>query len=480
MKNNAVLSRRDMLKTGAGSVAGLAASGCGIFGKKRPNLIVVMSDQQRRQALGFMNEDPVTTPNLDWFATQSFVCTDAVTASPSGAPYRATLMTGRYPSSTGVTGNEMGLGLDEVTVSQSLKDAGYRTGFIGKWYLYDNGITDTPTWHFGDMGQFVPRDHRFGFDYWHASNCNHRAFHLLYYEDDQAPVINSEGWQPEHDIDTAISFIERHGTSSEPFALFISMVPPHNTYGSGFSRHEVFPGEEQLPSLYHTQYHAPEDYEKPYNNMKFKRRKNVAGNFWAGALPGYFGACNAVDDQFGRLLRSLSDQGIYDDTIIAYTSDHGEMMGSHNRKGKGVWYEESVGIPFFVRWPDHIVPQQNDVLFNSVDVMPTLLGTLGIEVPGTVEGTDYSRLLFGKDMTKPDSALIGYGNWRALRTPRYTFVARKIPVLDKPDMFMFDNERDPYQMKPLREGESGREFIALREELWDWLARTGDDFGKAV
>jgi len=242
-----------MMALGIGGAAGVLA-GCGTRGRKRPNLLFVLADQHRRQALGFMNEDPVITPALDAFAGESAVFTNALSSSPLGAPYRASLMTGRYPVSTGVTTNGVGLGKDEAALGALLKNAGYRTGFIGKWQLFDNGLGDDIAWQVGSRGQFVPPEHRFGFDYWHATNCFHCTFWRLYYEDTPEPVVDEEGWQPEHEADAAIRFIKSEAAGKRPFALFVSMVPPHNTYGGEFERHAPFPasGSPSPPTRHST------------------------------------------------------------------------------------------------------------------------------------------------------------------------------------------------------------------------------------
>jgi arylsulfatase A-like enzyme len=257
------------------------------------------------------------------------------------------------------------------------------------------------------------------------------------------------------------------------------MVPPHNTYGGEFERHAPFPGERFAEPTYQTQYHAPEKYEVLYRDMTTERRKNVDGDFWPEALPGYFGAITGVDVQFGRLMQCLDETGVKDDTIVIYTSDHGDMMGSHNRRGKQIWYEESIGIPFIVRWPGHVAPKREDMLFSSVDVMPTLLGLLDIAVPKTVEGGNYSPALLGGEVLKPPSALLGFGSWRAVKTADATFVAHKYPQQDRVDMFFYDNLADPFQLTQVRDARNPS-FDRLRDELARWLGKTGDPFMKLV
>jgi arylsulfatase A-like enzyme len=478
---NKELTRREFLTVSAGAAAGVAGLGKVWGGEdvkegvNRPNILFVMSDQQRRHALGFMNQDPVITPHIDKFAAESLVLTDALTAYPVCGPYRATLMTGRYPCSTGLDDNEKGLQLSEVGFGTALKDAGYQTGYIGKWHIYDNGLGDWRLYHFNDKGQFVPKEHRFGFDYWHAVNCNHRTFYKLYYEDSKTPVVNEEGWQITHETDTAINYIKNIRKKDAPFALFISMVPPHNTHGPGFEPYILRPEEEKVEPLYRTQYHAPKKYEDLYRGKDLKRRDNVETDYGKIALPGYFGGCTAVDDEFGRMMKCLEEEGLVENTIVVYTSDHGEMMGSHGRFQKGFWYEESIGIPFIIRWPEKLKPGRNDVLLNSVDVMPTILGLIGAAIPKPVEGKDLSQVFLGQTGDKPKAALAQHKNWRALRTSRYTFVAEKRP--NKTDLFFYDNQKDPYQKSPVRKGQGQDEtFNSLLNDLKMYLLQTRDRF----
>lgn len=481
MASGSKITRRRFLVMTAGGVLGLL--GCDKSGERKdkgqagPNLLFVFSDQQRRHALGFMKEDPVITPNIDKFASEALVLDNALSCYPLCGPYRGTLMTGRYPLTTGVDFNGKGLKLSEIGFGSALKNAGYQTGYIGKWHLYDNGIDDWRDWHFIEKGQFVPKEHRFGFDYWHATNCNHRTFYKLYYEDGEESVVNEDGWQITHETDTAIDYIKNKRSKDRPFALFVSMVPPHNTHGPGFEPYILTPNETKRPPLYRTQYHAPKKYEALYRERKLKRRPNVPDDLGEIALPGYFGACTAIDEEFGRMMKCLEEEGIDENTIVVYTSDHGDMMGSHGRFQKGVWQEESIGIPFIIRWPGRIKPGRNDVIFNSVDVMPTLLSMAGAKVPEPVEGRDRSGILLGKGGQKPESAFIMCGNWRGIRTAGHTFVAQKKNANRPTDMFFHDNQKDPYQMKQIRKGDGQDElFEKLRVQLKDWLIKTNDPF----
>ena len=484
MNRHRGMSRRQAMMTGTLGASSLLAASLpqpSHAATRRPNLVFVFSDQQRRHAIGCMNEDPVVTPNTDRFADDGLLFTNALSASPLCTPYRATLLTGRYPHSTGITGNGAGLRACERTIGTVLKSEGYQTAYIGKWHLFDNGIDKWIDWHFNQRGQYVPPDHRFGFDYWHATNCNHRTFWRLYYENSEEPAICQPGWQPYHDIDMAVDYLKNVRRPDTPFALFVSMVPPHNTHGPGFVHHEVPEYQKNAPQLSRLQHHAPNEYEDIYKGRILRRRKNVADNYGHYCLPGYFGACTGLDDQFGRLLDCIHNEGLDDDTIVVYTSDHGDMMGSHNRFGKSVWYEESIGIPFIIRWPGHVKTGREDILFNSVDVMPTLLGLIGIPIPGTVEGSDLSDVFSDEMQSPPESALIQLDRWRALRTNRYTYVVSGNNKGRTFDRFLYDRDNDPYQLHPLRAGDGSDTLLGdMQQHLETWLHRTGDPLAGSI
>ncbi|MDR0353931.1 MAG: sulfatase [Opitutaceae bacterium] len=355
-----------------------------------PNILFVFSDQQRRHALGFMGEDPVRTPHLDRFAAESAVCDHAVACNPISTPNRGIMMTGLYPTRTGVYANDHGLRPGTPTIGDHLKTAGYWTAYIGKWHIHDS------------TSRFVPRDRRQGFDYWHATNCNHDTFTRRYWEENETPVIDTPGWQPPHETDTALRAL-RDRPRDRPFALFLSWTPPHNTHGPGFIRHRDVElprdmADEMRAVGYplEMQYHAPEEFEAHYQNgAPPPRRANVPGDYARDALAGYFGACESLDAEFGRLLAGLDRQGLAENTLVIYTSDHGEMLGSHGRMQKSIWFEESIGVPLLVRWPGRIAPARHPLVFNSLDWAPTLLGLAGAPAPtpARFDGTDHSATL---------------------------------------------------------------------------------------
>jgi arylsulfatase A-like enzyme len=422
----------------------------------RPNLLFVFSDQQRRQAVGFAGADPVQTPHLDRFARESVVVDHALACCPICTPNRGIMMTGLYPTRTGVYANDQGLAPDCPTIGHDLRQAGYWTGYIGKWHI-----------HAGDC--FVPRAYRSGFDYWHATNCNHEVFTQKYWEEGPDPVLDVPGWQPPHETAVAQRCL-RERPKGQPFALFVAYTPPHNTHGPGFDRHaEVELPPDQAAAMHaagyplEMQYHAPEEWERGYRSQELPRRGNVPGDYAQAALPGYLGSCTAIDHEFGVLLQSLAEAGLADNTIVVYTSDHGEMLGSHGRMQKSSWHEESVGVPLLVRWPGQLAPRRLPLVFNSLDWVPTLLGLLGIAPARPLDGSDLTTDLHA-GAGEERAALLGYfamrctamdgtpagvaQGWRALRTRDRSYVVTAGSKSARAEHRCYDLVADPLQLRP--------------------------------
>jgi arylsulfatase A-like enzyme len=497
MKN---ISRRRFIKNSAGTSTALLLASCArgkTSGadtvKSRPNILFVFPDEFRKQAMGFLGEDPVITPALDGFAQQGMVFTNACSSYPVCSPFRAMLMTGKYPLSNGVYGNcftgtaDKGIALrvSDRCFSDVLHDGGYATGYIGKWHLdtpveenapytegyrkWDGNIWDAYT---------PPGPRRHGFEFWHSYGCcdNHLAPH--YWHGD-APVeerIDVKGWSVEHETNVAIDYIQNktgeHRDRKKPFALFISWNPPHPPY-------------HMVPEKY-LEYYKDKTPEELLNRGNVDlSRKSMKTQAARGAVKQYFAAVTGVDEQFGRLLSCLKEEGLEDNTIVVFTSDHGEMMGSHDRMQKSVWYEESFGIPFIIRWPGKIPVRRETMPLGVTDFMPSILALAGLGemVPQDVEGSDYSGVMAGTSAERGKSAYYVVPSLnpgpqtgaRAVRTERYLFGVMRNQRGER--FTLFDLETDPYQLKNIAGKDPALE-AELTAELNRWLAKTKDPWGK--
>lgn len=493
------MNRRTFLQTSMAGIAGYSLASQPMWAEGTPstsgyNVIFVHTDQWRAQAMGFRNEDPVLTPNLDAFRRDSINFNNAIACAPVCSPNRACWFTGRYPQNHGVIKNGAEQVRPEQLLSRNFKENGFRNGYIGKWHL--NGRNAHREWK-GITPEFIRSD----YDYWTSAIHNHAHFVLNFEE--QGEVKNyGLGWQPDHITDKAIEFMKQK--DERPFNLVVSYGPPHNgSYSQKYSVEKRYtPGNEgHAESGYG--YYAPKDYEALYEDIDATTiRPNIAtegfGDQFEAAAKGYLGACTALDDAFGRLVQHLKQSGLYEKTIIVFSSDHGEMLGSHNLMTKGVPFEESIRIPMMIRVPG-ATPYEDHRLFNSVDLMPTLMGLTGQDIPTDVDGKDFSKTLDPIKLSKldPELAYMGYAGWRGFRSQRYSYVAsaragkllngREIAYIcakRRPaDHMLFDLENDPYQLEPILKGD-GRHTDSLidefHSELYTHLKPLGETISESV
>ena len=411
------LTRRDFVKTAASAIPVIA------FGKQmcaaertdeRPNLVFVFADQMRAHAMGCMGNKQIITPNLDELASEGILVTNGISAQPVCTPYRAQLMTGRYGHSTGVIHNDIRLPDNERVIGEVMKENGYSTGYIGKWHL--SGDRDNP----------VDAKNRRGWDFWAVRNCSHAHTKPEYWLNDSKEPIRVPGWEPDIQTDLALEFINKNKQS--PFCLFLSFGPPHNPYK------------------------APDEYVNMYRGKKLTARPNVP-KAKTKTLRQYYAMTTSLDACMGRIKNALKEAGISKNTIVVFTSDHGDMLGSQGHKLKQRPWEEAINIPLIVRYPRKIDGgQRRDWIVSSVDIMPTLLGLCGIPVPANVEGMDYSATFTGQSTKERDAAFLfnvhhGSGpgtDWRGIRTKEWIYAYHA-----SGDWILYNLRKDPYQLKNL-------------------------------
>lgn len=392
--------------------------------------------------MGCMGNEQVITPHLDKMAGEGLLVTNAVSAQPVCTPYRAQLLTGRYGHSTGVIHNDIRLPDSETLISEQMKKAGYATGYIGKWHLA------------GNRKDPVDAKSRRGWDFWAVRNCSHSHFWPVYWLNDAKEPIKVKGWEPDVQTDLAIEFINKK--KSEPFCLFLSFGPPHNPYK------------------------APKKYQDMYKDKKLKNRPNVPGGDTKN-LREYYAMVTSLDSCMGRINDALAEAGVADDTIVVFTSDHGDMLGSQGHPLKQRPWEESIHVPFIARYPAKIKKGQvRDWVISSVDVMPTLLGMCNAPIPTNVEGMDYSSTLIGKSDKERDAAFLfnvhqggGPGtDWRGIRTKEWTYAFHF-----SGDWIMYDLKNDPYQLKNLIDDPK---YAAKKQELKTQLEAMRKELGESL
>jgi arylsulfatase A-like enzyme len=421
-----------------------------------PNILFVIADQWRAQAFGFAGDPNVRTPHLDRFERQCVNFTQAVAGTPVCSPTRASLLTGQRPQTHGVFLNDVPLSPSAVTLPKILKGAGYDTACIGKWHIDGHG----------SRSAFIPRERRQGFDYWRVLECTHAYNDSAYYADGPEK-LKWDGYDAIAQTRDAQSYLRGRAKAGKPFLLWLAWGPPHNPYET-----------------------APPKYRALYPAETIKLQPNVPPKAHATArreLAGYYAHCTALDDCFGDLLRTLDDTGLATNTIVVFTSDHGDMLWSHDQQRKQRPWEESARVPLLLRAPEslNIEPGRLAATINTEDVMPTLLSLCGQPVPTSVEGYDFTGAMRGGSDPSGGATIVrcispfgefarsrGGREYRAVRSSQYTFV-RDLSGL----WLLYDNEVDPHQLNNLVNKPPHADLQARAEAmLKKKLAEQHDDF----
>lgn len=457
----------------------LAVAACGTVAQDKPNIIYVFPDQFRNSAMAFWDEpdfapyqgwraDPVQTPNLDRFARESVVLSRVMSNCPLSSPYRGIFLTGMYPERSGITLNcmaerpESSLREDAVCISDVLNANDYSCGYIGKLHA-DFPTPNDPAnpGHYvssrdPEWDAYTPAERRHGYSYWYSYGTFdvHKNPH---YWDTDGVRHDPKEYSVKHETDKAIEFLRnRDGQRKKdaPFFLTIAYNPPHSPY-------------ESLDDCMEQDYAI-------YENMSYKQlyvRENADTTLSkAESAKYYFANVTGVDREFGRLLDELKTLGLDRNTIVVFTSDHGETMCSQGTLDpKNSIYTESFNVPFIIRYPGKLRPHVDSVLLSAVDIYPTLLSLAGLgkEIPQTVEGRDLSPVLLenGAKCDVPQAVLYlrnVNGNVdadglvrgffpvaRGVKTDRYTMEIAIKRNGDLSRVMIFDDLKDPYQMRNL-------------------------------
>jgi arylsulfatase A-like enzyme len=421
----------------------------------RPNVLFILADEWRAQATGYFGDANTRTPVLDGLARESLQFPNAVSGTPVCCPYRASLLTGQYPLTHGVLINDVELKPKGVTWGETFARAGYRTGFIGKWHVYGS-----PDGQYGRRLAYIPPEKRFGFDYWKACECSHEYNHSLYYEGNDPRPKYWPGYDAFAQTEDACGFIERQAKAKQAYSLILSLGPPHFPYPA-----------------------APQKYRALYENREIQLRPNVPPEHRAEAtatLRGYYAHIAALDECLARLLATLERTGTAENTIVVFTSDHGDMMRSQGLTTKLYPWDESVRVPFLLRHPRKLGRKGRvvDAALNAPDILPSLLSLCGLRVPDGMEGVDVlgkaarRSALLSLPVPITEALRFGFAEYRGLRTGQHTYV-RSIhgPWL------LYDNQADPYQMRNLCGRVEARDVQArLDRELNAALKEREDEF----
>ena len=422
---------------------------------KKPNIVFVIGDQWRAQSMGYAGNSDVKTPNIDKLASEGINFTNAISTSPVCTPYRAMLLTGQYPLKNGMFMNDVSLNPDSHSFAKILKQEGYNTSYIGKWHLDGNG-----------RSSFIPKERRQGFDYWKALECSHSYNNSKYWGNDDE-LHAWEGYDAAAQTKDAVAYINEQSKNDKPFFMVLSWGPPHAPYKT-----------------------APKEFQEMYKNVDIKLRPNVPealAEKTKELLRGYYAHCSALDSYIKQLQDAIKNNNIEDNTIFVLTSDHGDLLNSHQQMKKQRIYEESAKVPFILKYPALIGTKgkKSDFLLNTLDILPTMLGMSGVTPPNGLDGEDITDIILGKKEDDREATLVTciqpFGQWqraqggkefRGIITKRYTY-AKDL----NGEWLFFDNKEDPYQLNNLANNKSYKTTAEILDELLSKeLNRLNDEF----
>lgn len=436
----------------------------------RPNILVILSDQLRRQALGVHGDPDARTPHLNQLAAQGVYFQNACATSPICVPFRFTFMTGESAHSRKVPGIEWAMSPAERTLADEFNSAGYDTMYFGKWHL-DGGHGRLGTAKQVNLTR-VPRSRQGRWKSWCGFELRNDPFDTWIFENDDPEPKKLPGYQTDALFDLGMRHLEnRHGT--DPFCVVISVEPPH----------EPFVAPEKLQKEWEARsitlppnFEVDDPVERERIILMRKRYAAMVEN---------------LDQNVGRLRSFLAEQNLAENTIVVFLSDHGELGGAHGLENKQWPYEESVGIPLMVFDPRNS-EQAGTVLPDPTcteDLFPTLLGLAGLKPKNSLLGTNLAPLVRGevKDLAREGVQLeftaelrpgmpFADEPWRAFRSQRFKYCVKGNNMGARPWQF-FDLQNDPYEISNLLEDEKWAHEIARHHRLLrDRILETEDHF----
>ncbi|GAE83721.1 sulfatase family protein [Bacteroides reticulotermitis] len=477
--------------------------------KKEPNFFYIFPDQYRLHALGIWSDpeykdaistlgDPVHTPNLDKLAKQGVLFTQVCSTFPLSSPHRGMLLSGMYAQTNGLDlncriGREQELNHDIECLTDVLAKAGYETAYVGKthWHkteaVFDkegNYIGKEPGRHsISEFDTYIPEGKsRHSNQYWFQHILDNHFNPISYSNRPELIDGKSDGeayrthqFSGQKEANIVIQYLENKNNQrdpNKPFSIIWSINPPHppyyklsdcdttiyNQYYKDLPAHELFVRENVDQSV-----------KSSTPNARNKEKQLTARI--------YFSLIAAIDKEIGRVLQALEETGEADNTLVVFASDHGEMLCSQDTMGKSVIYDESFLTPFIIRYPQKLTHRMEDLMLGTVDIMPTMLGLLGLDnkIPSTVMGRDYSDGILTEKFqknAKPSSAFYFRNNAKGVRTYQYTYEVQQNGTYQ-----LFDNQKDPYQMNTLTlESIPSKVALKLKSDLGQWLMEAHDNW----
>jgi len=447
------------------AVSGMTLFSCSAKKAEKPNLVFIFSDQQTFDMLGCYGNKQIKTPHLDEFSKQGVRFTHCFSNSPICTPFRGMLMSGQQSLYNGAYVNDKPLIPGHgKKFAEVLRDAGYSTAYVGKWHLQG-----------GDRDRSIPKgEMRYGFDELFATNNCHVDFRAgkCFYWNEEGQKLFFDKWEVYGQTDQALAYLDSRKNADKPFALFVSWHPPHD-WGK-------FKGED---GQMHYRYDAPDELMAMYNRDSIQMRPGVENTPDRRRMyHGQMAMTTGVDIAFGQLMEKLEQLKLGEKTLVVFTSDHGDMLEFDDAiVPKQYPHDYSCHIPFMVRWPGKIEPGSNTgLLFSALDMMPSILGLMGLDVPKECHGKNLAKAILSHNENAVESIpiwLYEANSYRGVITRDYTFATKKGGTEPSLHNVLFDRRNDPYQLKNLF---ADPKMASVKEKLWkqtrDWMAKYNDQF----
>lgn len=437
----------------------------------KKNVIWIFSDQQPAHTLSCNGNPDTKTANIDILSAQGINFKNAYSGIPLCCPYRGSLLTSQYPHNC-IPGHERPLPEGQKTIAHVFNDNDYKTAYIGKWHIdgYQEKNGRAAKHH-------IAKEKRGGFKTWLGYENNNSQYDAWIHGNDwhgkEISHYRLPGYETDELTNLTIEYLQFIAKQNDPFFLVLSVQPPHDPYV------------------------APAEYMKKFSPSSIQLRKNVpevarVTERVRRELSGAYAMIENLDWNIGRIIDTLKETEIYNDTHVIFFSDHGDMHGSHGQFRKTTCYQESVNVPFIIsgEQPHYYDGRGNGIrneLLNHVDIAPTTLGLCDIETPNWMKGFDYSYLrLREKEIPQniPDSLFLqiviptGHGDsinkpWRGIVTDD----GWKYACFKNVSWTMFNLNEDPYEQVNLAHNESyKKKRLELLKKLKQWIEKTGDQF----
>jgi len=419
----------------------------------RPNLLIIHTDQQSCWTLGAYGGTLIETPNIDRIGREGAIFTNFFTNSAVCTPSRGCLLTGRYPHAHGAYHNNISLNRDEITFAQILQEHNYDTGYAGKWHL-DGRLR--PGWVHEDRGMgFADNYYMFNRGHWKKiadalmGDIQPTVYPYGVIGDEKTYITD---WL----TDKTVDFINR--ARKKPFCYMVSLPDPHGPVWVRPPYDTMFhPDDMPLPVTFNNEnvpsWAKQAQQSSPYGPGKLNREQNLR-NF----LALYCGEVKLIDDSVGRIINCLEQQGILDDTIIVFTTDHGEYAGEHGLNGKNHLYETAYRIPMLIRWPKKIAADTViEHVVSAVDFQSGILGLMDIAPCGREQGRDFSPLLRSEETECLNEAFIHHSSLERAGIFTHEF---ELAYVKDAEPILFDRKNDPDQMQNLFEAPKYKRIIS--------------------